>query len=528
MFIYCKYLSSFVCLFIKATLLTLRKALMAQTPGYDYDIFISYAHNDNYILSGDKGWVTQFHELLSNWLVRQRGQRNLKIWFDESNLGGNTRVNDSIKRGIESSALFFVIHSHNYQDSEYCNQELGWFVDYNQRYRNGFRIGDESRLFNIQIQNLKYDEWSETLHDTIGFVMHDADGSDGLGFPVSATHDRSFNKHMRKVVEATERTIAALSVQAAIPSVVTIEAPIEKPKIFIANVPDTLKSFRKQLINEVGHRVTILDDLPPPFSLAEHAQQLQLTLDQAKLSIHLLDQYSGMEVIDIQDGSTYPQVQADTARKRNQRSLIWVPETLNAEDIEEPEQALWLNDIENSQRESTGFHFVRSTRQKFIDQVNQELDALLEQHTSETIPSRFLIDTHQKDQRHAFQLAGILEDRGIEVAFNQELSDPIKSLESFERTVLDVKHLIIMFGRVAPQWVGGRIRTAFKVLAEQMQHTDPNLEGMWVYMLPSCPGEQTIPKVPRLIKLTCLDNSKHDAIDENVIQELFNKPMGGR
>ena len=78
-----------------------------------------------------------------------------------------------------------------------------------------------------------------------------------------------------------------------------------------------------------------------------------------------------------------------------------------------------------------------------------------------------------------------------------------------------------MFGHVSPQWVGGRIRTAIKVLAEQMQHTDPSLEGMWVYMLPACPGEQALPKVPQLIKLTCLDNSKHDSLDESVIQTLL-------
>lgn len=503
---------------------------MAQTPGYEYDIFISYAHDDNYPLgAGDNGWVTQFHELLSNWLTRQRGLKDLKIWFDKTHLGGNTRFDDAIKRGIESSALFFVIHSRNYQNSPYCNQELDWFLDHNQRYLNGIRVGDESRLFNIQIQNLHYGQWSEKLAGTSGFVMHDAKNAESLGFPIT-TDDKLFSKQMHGVIESTEKTLLALAKHSPKPGP---ENPAPKednntPKVFIANVPDSLKSFRKQLINEIGSKATILSDLPPPFPYAEHERQLQTVLEQSSLSIHLLDQFGGMEIIDATDGSTYPQVQADTARKRNQRSLIWVPETLNTDDIEEPEQAIWLNDIENSQRESTGFHFVRSTRQAFIDQVNQVLDELLRQEVTEEEPSRFLIDTHQKDQRHAYRLADVLADRGIDVDFNKESSDPVKSLESFEQAVREVKHLIIMFGQVAPQWVGGRIRTAVKVFAEQMQHTDPILEGMWVYMLPSCPGKKALPKVPQLIKLTCLDNSQHDAIDENVIQELLNKPMGGR
>ena len=36
---------------------------MAQSPGYDHDIFISYAHNDNYGFGGGPGWVDVFEEL---------------------------------------------------------------------------------------------------------------------------------------------------------------------------------------------------------------------------------------------------------------------------------------------------------------------------------------------------------------------------------------------------------------------------------------------------------------------------------
>lgn len=346
-------------------------------------------------------------------------------------------------------------------------------------------------MFNVQIQNLHYEHWSEKLAGTSGFVMHDAKNTEDLGFPIS-TDDKSFNKQMRGVIESTEKTLLALAKHSTKPKErPDLEEDNNAPKIFIANVPDSLKSFRKQLVNEIGNKATILDDLPPPFPQAEHEKQLQASLEQSSLSIHLLDQFGGMEIIDATDGSTYPQVQADTARKRNKRSLIWIPETLNTDDIEEPEQAIWLNDIENGQRESTGFHFVRSTRQAFIDQVNQVLDELLGQQVTEEELSRFLIDTHQKDQRHAYRLADVLADRGIDVDFNKESSDPVKSLESFEQAVREVKHLIIMFGQVAPQWVGGRIRTAVKVFAEQMQHTDPILEGMWVYMLPSCPGEKS-------------------------------------
>ena len=57
---------------------------MAYTAGYDCDIFISYSRDDNVVLpGGNAGWVTQFRDYLENWLVKRRGLKGLKIWFDD-------------------------------------------------------------------------------------------------------------------------------------------------------------------------------------------------------------------------------------------------------------------------------------------------------------------------------------------------------------------------------------------------------------------------------------------------------------
>ena len=88
---------------------------MAYTDGYDYDIFISYSHDDDDAFDGKKGWVAEFHWHLDNWLVKRRGLKGLKIWIDGA-LSGNTVFEKAIEDRINRSALFFVIHSRNYQD----------------------------------------------------------------------------------------------------------------------------------------------------------------------------------------------------------------------------------------------------------------------------------------------------------------------------------------------------------------------------------------------------------------------------
>ena len=49
----------------------------ADVPGFDHDVFISYAHVDN--LPRGKGWVDAFHEALE-WRVARKIGRLGRIW----------------------------------------------------------------------------------------------------------------------------------------------------------------------------------------------------------------------------------------------------------------------------------------------------------------------------------------------------------------------------------------------------------------------------------------------------------------
>ena len=399
---------------------------MAYTSAYEYDIFISYAHDDNGVLSAESGWVTQFHDYLKNWLIKRRRLKGLKIWFDDQ-LNGNTAFDKAIQNSINKSALFFVLHSGNYQDSAYCRKELNWFLEQNNKLPNGVIVGDESRIFNILIENISYQDWPKDLAGTSGFKLHDAQG-DEFGYPTSPKAEL-FNQQMRELVEATASILDKMPKQ----SEAAKEKPAtdNKPKIFIADVADTLQPFRKRLINEIGDQASILPSLPPPYEAVEHQQKLNQTLEEASLSIHLLDQWAGREVDGLEDAS-FPRVQAEAAANQSQPSLIWVPDTLQADEIEDEQQAQWLEQRENGTRDTAGFQFVRSNRQSFIEQIKQLIDELNSNANTNQETNKFLIDTHQKDQHFAFQLATLLTGKQIDVGFNQESNDPVQSLENFK------------------------------------------------------------------------------------------------
>jgi hypothetical protein len=135
---------------------------------------------------------------------------------------------------------------------------------------------------------------------------------------------------------------------------------------------------------------------------------------------------------------------------------------------------------------------------------------------------RVLIDTHQKDQSHAYQLADVLSQQGLDVDFNKDSRDPLISLANFERTLREVEHLILMFGKVTPEWLQGRIRKALKVVAEQYDSDKPlALETVWVFLLPGSNGKLPLGKLPPLLRIDVLDNSYSDSIEPAVVSKLL-------
>ncbi len=231
---------------------------MAYIDGYDYDIFISYSHDDNFELEGKKGWVTAFYEILQPMLEYKRHLKGIKISID-FDLDGNTLFNKAIEDRISRSALFFVIHSNGHKRSEYCQKELNWFHQHH-KHRPG---GLESRLFNLLINNIKKDEWPIALSQdggsTSGFVFHNAKNDEEYGDPIDPTMvNESFKLQMLKLVDATKKTLdniqkenSTAPVRASASHSGKERSPLPKFK-GDGDVEDILRSLTERVISEIG------------------------------------------------------------------------------------------------------------------------------------------------------------------------------------------------------------------------------------------------------------------------------------
>ncbi len=180
---------------------------MAVVQGFEFDIFISYAHKDN---QPPHRWVDQFHDDLENWLKHRRGLSKLKIWRDPE-LDGATDFNLSIQNKIESSALFLALNSRNFLVSEYCKKEQDWFYNHNHVHHGGLLVGERRRIFNILLNNIPHAEWPDALGQTSGFHMHDASpGENDLGEFIS--HNNAlYEERLRLIVDAVETILIEFS-----------------------------------------------------------------------------------------------------------------------------------------------------------------------------------------------------------------------------------------------------------------------------------------------------------------------------
>jgi TIR domain-containing protein len=496
---------------------------MSFVPGFEFDIFISYAHNDNTPIGASPGWVDEFQESLENWLGKRRGIAGLKVWRD-TRIDGNTDFDLAIQNRLKSSALLFVLHSRNYAASAYCLKELRYFYESCRAQPAGVRVQERLRILNILLNNIAHQTWPDELKvfgAESGFPMHDAKSDDERG-DLTSFSSTLFEAQLRKIVDAAEATLRDFAKAAQAPVPVPDPTEPRPVRVFLAHVAEALEPIRDRLIADLAGHAEVLAGIPPPGESVSHRQRVEQALDGTDVSLHLLDQSPGRAIVDDARRS-YPREQVDIAMSKALPKLIWVPDDLETDAITDVGQREFLKGLENGERGTKNYEFVRCNRVALSDILLQKISAI----TDQLLPTNltFLVDTHQKDQRYAYKLADLLADQGVDVAFNRESVDPSESLANFQRAVMTVRNLIVMYGRVGEAWLKRRIQVALKVVAEQFQSESPsNLQAIWICLLPESASPVALRMPTGILRINLLDNTRSDAIEPTIVTQL----LGGK
>lgn len=499
---------------------------MAVTPGFKYDIFISYAHLDNITLTGQAdGWVSQFYKNLNLMLAKYFGRLGMvKIWWDTRKLDGSVLYDDSIEEGIKDSAIMICLQSSSYHGSTYCLKELEIFHTKAQKESFGLKVGHRSRIFNVLLNNIRSNKWPEQLSGTSGFQMHDVkdpDQIEKLGDAVD-TLSPEFKTQLQNIRDAVYAILTdmAKTQTESQPSGAAPQKEENSFTIFMGEVADSLRTPRKRIITELEKKgYKIVTGVPPPDEAAAHEKAAGEAIENADLSIHLLDELTGREINGEAD-NWYPKKQAELSRSAGKTQMIWVPAETDFTAIEDEAYKSFLEDLEKGIDTGKSYEFIRGSKSELAQQIIDFAEQVKKQNmqpvtTGETIP--VLLDTHFNDQLYAFDLSRVLVENKIQPFINPQEDDPRKNMNLMEERLSQVKKLIFMYGTVSQEWVKERINAALQLII----NNNYPIEDFFIYMAPPHKEAASLSINQRLLKVNIIDSSKTENVDKEKMQQFL-------
>ncbi len=493
---------------------------MALVTGYEYDIFISYVHDDN-IPETDKddGWVNQFYKYLETKL--QKHSKKVKIWWDSKNLDKSEVFDKSIAEAIEKSAIMICLYSRRYTQSDYCIKELEHFHKKVQSDKTGLLVGNRSRIIPVMMSNIPYEKWHDKLTGTTSFKFHDAEDALGYGDPLRIKTKGAFSDEMNKLrtalVQIFEDFQNDQTVTAKQQEPVVEEVASEVFTIYLGEVSDALYDRRDGIIAELeskGYQVITGD--PSSSDADTHEKVTQEALAKAQLAVFILNQTPGRKINGDPD-SRYIQKQVELGLASATPQLIYIPAGLEFEQVLNKEHQAFLKGLEDRSLSAKNYDFIRGNEGELakilVDHTEQlqeaRTKALSAQVSAGKSTLKVLLDTHIDDFKDAFNLKKTLSKHNIELIFNPEDGDPQENIKSLFNNINEAQKFIFLYGSEDNKdWVDIRVKNTMKKLMEY----DRFNQDIFVYMTPPFKDDGAI-KIAQSPLVKVINNSGKPTID---------------
>jgi hypothetical protein len=316
------------------------KSRMAFIPGYDHDIFVSYAHVDDACLLDDQpiGWVAKLVELLRKKLAQRFGRpEHFSLWFDTYDLRGNHTVTDEIAARVRGAALFVAVLSPGYVASRWCLEEARLFGltpgDLRQRVFVVHLSGEDISVPPVLSGRRAYRFWYRDRanqprifaiptphHDEVDYFRQIEDLACDL---YSQCHVMCAGS-IKKTIEVPGRAASVLPAVAG-------------SVVLLAEVTDDLEFKRAEVRRYLeAHDVRVLPEQTYPLGSADFSAALDADLAPSQLFVQLLGPIEGKRPRDLPGG--YCWLQLESAKRRGVPVLQWRNPELDLSSVEWPRQ----------------------------------------------------------------------------------------------------------------------------------------------------------------------------------------------
>lgn len=473
---------------------------MAYVTGYEYDVFISYAHIDNEPLDAekDKGWVSVLAGHLKNFLDKGLGCRDAAIWMDHG-LTGNDIFAQRIEEALRRCATLLVVASPSYLKSEWCARERNAFL---KAVRERSDAG--SRVFRVDIDELDRGGYPAEFRELLGyqFWTRDSNGNPRtLGMPiVDARLEPEYFTALTKLrmeLGTELKRLHSLQADGAAPTP-------SGPAIFLAEVTDDVAELREELdayAKQANLRV-LPDTWYPRGDLAEYQRRMVADLEASKVFVQLLGTLHGQKPPGW--ASRLPVVQYQQAKESGQPILQWRSRDLDLEGLKlaSPEHHALL--IGPEVRACGSEEFKRAVVEEATRVPTPPPDR----------PPNILVfvNSDSPDRQLADEVCHILEAEGFgySTPLFDESTKPADVRADLELNLTTCDGLIVVYGSTPVTWVRRQLAEGRKILSQR----DQPLGALGLVEGPPAEKQGVGIQLPNMRSLDCRAGVRPEAVRE--------------
>ncbi len=456
---------------------------MAFVPGYENDVFISYAHADNEVDVFGGAWVDKLAKYLGIALKQRLGRGDeVRIFFDSKRLRANHHL-DEILQNVRGSAVFLAIGSPSYINRQWTRDELAAFVDCSK--------GDSRRLFAVERLPLDPgDRYPDPLNDYYRVNFWQRDPADDIPLTVTqqlnsdlyyvllqklAEQIRSQLVAMRKQGDApdlapisiaaasrhqAENPVAAPAAVPRHPSVAATPAAPPEPAasddadadvktVMIAQVTEDLEAEREQLVSYLDQ--CKIPNLPSDFypqGSADFKEAVAQDIARSQLFVQLLGRTSGRRPRDMPEG--YLAAQYHLAEEAGRKILQWRSPDLVAEDVTDETHRAFLF---GEKVAAIGFESFKAQIRKLATEPPPRPDPEFEDFGDAPI----FINADTSDQPLAEALFEKMRTQQVPVMLSQPYGDAKDVRQDLERSWRECGSVVLIYGAAKNFWVRNQI-----------------------------------------------------------------------
>jgi len=428
----------------------------AFVPGCEYDIFLSYAWDDNKWPVPPKdladGWVHQFRETLRVYLnqkLRRHGGR-VKFFFDTYSIRQQQDFQTQVDAGVSRSAVMVTLVSDAWLGSGACQVEIALF----DRNLQG-EANQSGRLFPVHLEQTV--DWPHTIAEILnrvkGYDCYLVDSAEQISRRHRlGTEDfvRSLSVLRERIAEQLielrkKRTGASTATQASSSSGTSSAAALTIPDqnsiatIYLAEAVG-MKRVREELEAYFrSARIRVLPERPYSRDPASFRESLRADLEQSSVFVQVFGATASTRTDKLPRG--YEGLQLDVAEQLGRPVIQWRDARVDRDDVDEPDYA-------EMAFKATYFGELIEFSQAVREKIDRLVRAGPPPDSAKACEQWALIKADPVDDKFAGTLAGFLaeHDIGCEVVPNG-----LATLKRLREHGFDA--VMLVYGSCPEQWI---------------------------------------------------------------------------